>query len=89
MTWIDRRIGISMAERGVPGGVLMVIRVLAGDTLANHTPATSVAYPPLAFLLKASAKSHSLIWGKVFVCFQTHWEITWEIVTTKRVTCLM
>ena len=61
MTWIDQRIGISMAERGVPGGVLMVIRVLAGDTLANHTSATSVAYPPLAFLLKASAKSHSLI----------------------------
>ena len=84
MTWIDRRIGISMAERGVPGGVLMVIRVLAGDTLANHT-----AYPPLAFLLKASAKSHSLKWGKVFVCFQTHWEITWEIVTTKRVTRLI
>ena len=40
MTWIDPRIGISMAERGVPGVVLMVIQCWGTDTLANHTPAT-------------------------------------------------
>ena len=33
MTWIDLRIGISMAERGVLGGVLMVIECWVGTHL--------------------------------------------------------
>lgn len=40
MTWIDLRIGISMAERGVLGGVLMVIECWVGThlltTLLQH-----------------------------------------------------